>query len=97
MIARKMNLGQAVIVAGGLIVLAALSAVLAKGDLRTWAAVFIGIALAFTGLLLLGRTLGGRAAVRLGRDRLHGERAGIAVAIGLPLLAITLSRWLGLG
>jgi hypothetical protein len=96
MMARKINLGQAVIAAGGLLVVAALASVLAQGDARTWAAAFVGMILGFAGLLVLGRALGGRTAVRLGRDRLAGERAGIALAVGLPLLTITLSRWLGL-
>ncbi len=97
MIARKINLGRAVIAAGGLLVLAALASVFAGGDLRAWATAFVAIAAGFGGLVLIGRTLGGRAAVRLGYDPVAGQRSGIGLAIGLPLLAITLSRWLGLG
>ena len=96
MTARKINLGRAVIVAGGLLVLAALASVF-SGDLRTWAVVFAAITVGFTGLVVLGRTLGGRAAERLGQDRIAGQRSGIGLAVGLPLLLITLSRWLGLG
>ena len=97
MIARKMNLGRAVIVAGGLLVLAALSSVFSGADLGAWAVTFVAITLGFTGLIILGRTLGGRAAARLGQDRVTGQRSGIGLAVGLPLLLITLTRWLGLG
>ena len=97
MIARKVNLGRAVIVTGGLLALAALASVFAAGDARRWALVFVALALGFPALVLLGRRAGGWAAMRLGQDRADGERSGIGVAVGLPLLAITLSRWFGLG
>ena len=95
---RSLNLGRVVLIIGGLVACAALTSVVKTGaSAGAWAATFLGVVAGFGALILLGRSLGGRAALRWGQDRERGELTGAGLAVGLPVLAITLSRWLGLG
>lgn len=79
MFARHLTLGRAVIVIAGLLVFVGLvSQVWASGaPTAYWAGVFAAAIAAFAAAVLIGRTIGGYTAVRLGRDQEQGRMTGI--------------------
>ena len=99
MIARHVNLGRVVIVIGGLLVFAALAShMFAAGENPwKWIGLLAGMITGFLALILLGRTLGGWLADRLGKDREHWRREGIRWSVLLPTFGLMLYRWLGVG
>ena len=99
MFARQLSLGRVVIGAAGLLVLAAVVSQRIPPSERpaAWAAACGAAVLAFVALLLIGRTLGERAATRFGQDPDAGRLTGVGVAIGLPIILYTTWRWFGGG
>ena len=99
MFARQVSLGRVVIGLAGLLVLAAVVAQRIPPSERPvlWAAACAAGALGFLVLLLVGRTLGARAASRIGQDPEAGRLTGVGLAIGLPVILYTTWRWFGGG
>ena len=83
--------GKAVIVFGGLLVFAALIANVVVANRQsplTVAAMFVGIAVALAAVLWFGRTAGGWAARRWGKDPARGREWGLIAAALLVLLVL---------
>lgn len=99
MIARHVNLGRVVIVVGGLLVVAALtSQIFAAGENPLAFLALFGVVIGgILALLLLGRTLGGWLAGRMAKDPEPWRREGMRWAVVLPVTALMLYRWFGLG
>jgi hypothetical protein len=96
MIARHVNLGRVVIVIGGVLAFAALIGLaFAHGERPwIWTGVLASVAVGFTGVLLIGRAVGGLVARRLAADVEEGRRAGLQLTALTVAVGTGLWRWL---